>query len=281
MSINFTAVRVDNGRIILLDSNGFPGQIFGNQYAVAGVSGDCLIAVTKHGLVEEHKIENGNARSVRGNLGKSHDPVSIQVGSPGNFIIEKANGQSDVYSNRNKIRTTGEVKFQVPASIAQSPSTPSRTDESNYKSPQIPDEFLSGIRIRCAQVIKDPISGPWSNICFWIATIAGVVGGIFAFSQTAGNMWQHYAMLVGIPIVAVSIGFVFKNALAKIIVRSWYGLPAVIISIAIINTSPEIGIWFLLAAIILWIWPIWPLILIVFTSLIMALAAIGNKNKKF
>jgi hypothetical protein len=282
MSIKVTAARVDNGTIILLDEHGLPGQRFGTQYAVAGVSEDCLIAVTKHGNVEQHKIENGNARCIKNSLGKSCDPISVQVGSPGNFIVERANGQSDVYVNGGKVRTTGEAK--VPSSpqksSSSSPERESSYESTSYESVEIPDGILGGVAFRCKQVIAEPIKGPWATICFIIAIVCGIVGGFVAFNQTAGNIWQHYVMLAGIPIAATALGYWLKNAFAKVLVRSWYGLPAVILGIAICNTNPEVGIWVLLAAILLWVWPIWPLLLITFTFVALILFIFGKASTK-
>ena len=101
-----------------------------------------------------------------------------------------------------------------------------------------------------------------------------------AFNQTAGNMWQHYVMLAGIPIAGAALGYWLKNALAKVLVRSWYGLPAVILAIAICNTNPEVGIWVLLAAILLWVWPIWPLLVIVFAFAAIIFYALGKGATK-
>lgn len=135
MNQNTVAARVENGTVILLDDHGLPGARIGNQFATAGVCGDTLIAVKKDGMVEEFKLKGMTASYVN-HLGRSYDPISIQVGLNKNFTIQRENGQSDVYVDGRKIRTNGEAKINHTKEDQKTPlspiaSTPEETSPKN------------------------------------------------------------------------------------------------------------------------------------------------------
>ena len=257
------SARVDNGTVILLNEQGLECNRFGNQFAVAGVCGEDLITVTKYGIVDHYDIEGGTraVRSSRGIGGKSHDAVSIQVGTNLNFSIQLANGQTDVYANGQKTRTIGTARVDKP--VSSSGNTPSSAPEPTYNKVDIPDGFVAGMGYRCKVVIEEPINGPWSKVIIWMAGVVAVVAGLFAFSYTQhADPLAHYVITFGAPAAVFGIGYWLRHALAKCLVRSHYGLPAVILALAICSADPTIGIWALIAAILVWFWPIWPLLAI-------------------
>jgi hypothetical protein len=277
------AARVDNGTVILLNEQGLECNRFGNQFAVAGVSGEDLITVTKYGIVDHYVIEGGTraVRSSRGIGGKSHDAVSIQVGSDLNFSIQLANGQTDVYANGQKTRTTGTARVDAPvsSSISSTINTSRSEPEPTYTNVDIPDGFVSGIGHRCKVLVNEPIKGPWSKIILWlVGTVALVVGVIVFKGTTAAGVepLPCYIVTFGIPAAVFGVGYWLRHAFAKCLVRSHYGLPAVILAIAICSIDPTIGMWALAAAFLLWFWPIWPILLILVCVVGIVAVAIGR-----
>lgn len=275
-----TSARVDNGTLILLNEQGLECNRFGNQFVVAGVCGEDLVTVTKYGIVDHYTIEGGTrpVRSSKNIGGKSHDAVSIQVGTDLNFSIQLANGQTDVYSNGQKIRTTGTAKVNTPTSSSSSSSASksSSTPPPSYSSPDISDGFMAGIGQRCKMVINEQINGPWAKIVVWMAGVIGVVAGIMTFSLTECAPLPHFILLVGIPLAVFGIGYWLRHALAKCLVRTHYGLPAVILAIALCSVNPTVGLCALAGAILIWCWPIWPLLLVVACFAGVVLAALAK-----
>lgn len=275
------SARVDNGTVILLNEQGLECNRFGGQFVVAGVCGEDLITVTRHGIVDHYNIEGGTRaiRSSRSIGGKSHDAVSIQLGTNLNFSIQLANGQTDVYANGQKTRTTGTARVNkpVPSSSSSSDQTSSGTPEPTYNTVDIPDGFVAGMGHRCKVVIEEPINGPWSKVIVWMAGVVGIVSGIFAFSYTQhADPLAHCIITFGVPAAVFGIGYWLRHALAKCLVRSHYGLPAVILALAIFSADPTVGIWALVAAVLVWFWPIWPLLAILAVVVVAIAMAAGR-----
>lgn len=271
------AARVDNGTVILLNEQGLECNRFGNQFAVAGVCGEDLITVTKYGIVDHYTIEGGTraVRSSRSIGGKSHDAISIQLGTNLNFSIQLADGRTDVYANGQKTRTTGTARIDKP--VSSSDNTSSSAPDPTYNTVDIPDGFVAGIGYRCKVVIEEPINGPWAKVIVWMAGAIAVVAGFFAFSYTQHvDPLTHYVITYGTPAAIFGIGYWLRHALAKCLVRTHYGLPAVILAIAICNVDPTLGMWALFAAILVWFWPIWPLLSILIVVTIAIAAAAGR-----
>ena len=85
--------------------------------------------------MEEFKLKGMTASYVN-HLGRSYDPISIQVGLNKNFTIQRENGQSDVYVDGRKIRTNGEAKINHTKEDQKTPlspiaSTPEETSPKN------------------------------------------------------------------------------------------------------------------------------------------------------
>jgi len=138
MSQQVVAARVDNGTVILLHEHGGEVNRFGSTYAVAGVSGDDLIVVSESGGVDLYKIEGGTRAVYSKGLGKTSDPVSIQVAPGLNFSIQKSNGQTDVYAAGHKVRTTGTAQVEQPTSCS------SEEDTSSYYSDDESSSYYGG-----------------------------------------------------------------------------------------------------------------------------------------
>lgn len=280
-----TSARVENGTVVLLNEHGGPGNRLGNQAAVAGVCGTDLIVVTKHGLVEHYKIEGGERAVYNRHLGKSYDPVSIQVNAGLNFSVQKENGQTDVYVNGQKSRTIGEAKVSQPTQSKTQKDDEiqenSSSSDSYGNSGDAPDGVMAGMMYRCKEVINTPINGPWAKICAWLMAITGVVVGVMLHAGAPTNLesWQHFVLVVGSAIAIGGLGYWLRHALAKCFVRSWYGAPAVLLASVIYSVDPTIGIWALAAAFLLWFWPMWPIMIIVIAVALLVLVALGKCAK--
>ena len=116
MNQQVVAARVDNGKVYLLNQQGLACNQFGSTFAAAGVCGEDLVVVSESGIVDHYKIEGSTRPTYKCGLGKTYDAVSIQVGTNLNFSIQRSNGQTDVYANGQKTRTTGAAGIDKPAS---------------------------------------------------------------------------------------------------------------------------------------------------------------------
>jgi hypothetical protein len=280
MNQQVVAARVDNGTVILLHDQGGECNRFGTTYAVAGVSGDDLVVVSESGGVDLYKIEGGVRAVYSKGLGKTTNPVSIQVGPGLNFSVQKSNGQTDVYAAGQKVRTTGTARVEQSSTPTSSSSSSSSDSEPLYRHSEnfdVPEGFIGGIKFKCQEVINDPIPGPWCTIVEWIAGAVALISGYFAFmlSQNCQPL-QHGIITVGVPLAVFGTGYWLRHAFAKCLVRSHYGLPAVILALALCSADPTIGITALIAALLVWFWPIWPLLFILVCTVGLILIALGR-----
>jgi hypothetical protein len=98
---------------------------------------------------------------------------------------------------------------------------------------------------------------------FSVTTVYGV--GSVSFAMWRGdNVW--------IALLATSITAIFMwlthNLTAQIIKRSWYGLPAVILSLFIMDmVNATVGLVCVVMSIGLWCWPAWPFVALFFLAL--------------
>jgi hypothetical protein len=273
-----TSARVDNGTIVLLNEQGLPGTRIGNQFVVAGVCGEDLICVTKHGEVQHYTIEGGQRPVFARSLGKSHDPVSVQVGSGLNFSVTRSNGQTDHYVSGMKTRTTGDAKTECSVQVETYTKAESEysTPVHDYSNAEESNGFLARIGDKCKSLFVDPIPGPWAKIVVWFSVLSSI-GAAGVVATRASNLDSNQ-MIAIMCLLAINIGasYWLRNVIAKVLVRSWYGAPLVVLGALISQSYPEVGGFVILAGVVAWFWPIWPLALIVGGVACVVMAAAGK-----
>jgi len=277
MSQQIVSARVDNGKVILLNEQGGTSKQFGSTYAVAAVCGDDLVVVSDSGTVDLYAIEGGTRPSYKRGMGSSPGPVSIQLGTGLNFSIQRSNGQTDVYAGGSKARTTGTPNYgtkSTSSNTSEKESTPScSNDDSGGGSLYVSDSFMAGIGRRCKACFTEPSTGPWADVVLWIAGVASVAAAIVVGMDSS--------FVAGIVAGAMTFagGYFLRHGWARCLVRSHYGLPAFIAAWVIFSYYPTVGGWLLFGSILLWFWPLWPLMAII-VVLIGAIAAGLGKSCK-
>jgi hypothetical protein len=276
-------VIVENGDLICLNERGGKGNRLNGSYACAAVCGDDLVAVRKNGEIVHFDIDGPRIIYSAKGFGKSYDPVSIQLNHGLNFTIHRANGQSDVYTNGQKTRTIGEAKNNAQMSFAESAPSNSSADHAFSTSADsghthdIPDGFMAGMGYRCKRLIDDPIPGPWAKISVSLSAVSSAIAGVIVFIN-ADKFDDTNKLLVVLGLVAVNFGICYwlRNVISKVLVRSWYGAPIVILGTLIGQSYPEVGGWVVIAGAIVWLWPVWPIALIAISVVGVVLMAIGK-----
>ena len=254
---------------------------FGSTYVAAAVCGDDLVIITESGTIDLYRVNEpgftGSFSYKRG-LGKSFDPVSIHLGTNLNFSVQRSNGQTDVYVGGSKSRTTGTPNHgtkSTSSSTSEKESTPSYAsdDDSGGGSLYVSDSFAAGIGRRCKACFTEPSTGPWADIVLWIAGVAGVAAAI-----VVGMDSSFIAGIVAGAIV-FSGGYFLRHGWARCLVRSHYGLPAFIAAWVIFSYYPTVGGWLLFGSILLWFWPLWPLMAIIAVLIGCIAAGLGKSCK--
>lgn len=128
------------------------------------------------------------------------------------------------------------------------------------------------MRERCAFLLKSPqhiglqIGGGLllAGCCIW-----------FVWHATADPTWR----LVGSALSA-GLGYLFRNVLAVVLGRSWFGLPAVLAGLGVRHfIDVDAGNIVILGALALWVWPVWPfavLLLLAFAAVAPAISRAGG-----
>ena len=144
---------------------------------------------------------------------------------------------------------------------------------------------------RCKKLFHEQIPGNWH--------ISGVVLMSVLLSSlsiyTAARMMQREGSstlllitLFASPLIFIGLSYWMRNVIAKILARYYIGLPALLLALAIshFNIAVEgiaVGPWAVVVAVILWIWPVWPLVAVTFVllgSIAPALGKMGGSNMK-
>ena len=272
--------RVENGSAVLLNERGLAVRNVGQQVVCAGVSGDDLVYVTKQGNVYKGKIRgDGNSvENVLGMGGKAYDAVSMSMGGGLNFSITCSDGTVHYWANGQKTRTDTSNRIIPTQQAPERQKEQSSESEPTVVYADVPDGFMAGLGHRCKVLINEPIPGPWAKIVVWLTAISTVIG-IITVLLLAGQL-ESNQLLTALGILAINAGVCYwiRNAIAKVLVRSWYGAPIVIIGALISQTNPEIGGLIVLGGVIAWFWPIWPIALIAITVVGLVMMAIGKST---
>ena len=86
----------------------------------------------------------------------------------------------------------------------------------------------------------------------------------------------------------MGLSYWMRNVIAKILARYYIGLPALLLALALnyFNIAVEgisVGPWAIAAAVILWAWPVWPIVAVTFVilgAIAPALCKLGGSNMK-
>jgi hypothetical protein len=272
-------VSVENGDLVLLNENGGKGNRINGSYTCAAVCGDDLIAVRKSGEIVHFIIDGPRLNSSGKSFGNSQNPVSIQLNHGLNFMIQRANGQTDVFTSGQKNRTIGEAiqSSTQPSSSASSSSSQSSESSAASEPYQVPDGIMAGMAYRCERLIKDPIPGPWAKICVWLSALSSLIGGaIVFFNATKFDDPTKIAVAFGLVVINFGVCYWLRNVIAKVLVRSWFGIPIVLLGALIGQSYPEVGGWVALAGVVVWFWPVWPIAIIAVTVVGLVFVAIGK-----
>jgi hypothetical protein len=268
-------VSVENGDLILLNENGGKGNRINGSYTCAAVCGGDMVAVRESGEVQHFNIEGPRAVPSGKNFGKSYDATSIQLNDGLNFMVQRSNGQTDVYTGGQKSRTIGEVTTSAPSSnSADDYESPVASPSQSY---DVPDGFMAGMAYRCDRLIKDPIPGPWAKICVWLTALSSLVAAVLIY-MSMSTLADPTKMYAAFGIIAANFGLCYwlRNVLAKVLVRSWYGAPLVTLGAFVMPSYPEAGSAMLIGGLIAWLWPVWPIAIIAVTVVGLVLVAIGK-----
>lgn len=275
-----TGVRVDqNGTLVPLDERGGPLNPLGGSYVCASVCGDDLIAVRKSGEIVHFKIDGPRISSTGKGFGNSQNPVSIQLNHGLNFMIQRANGQTDVFTDGQKTRTIGEAirPSSQPSNSSSSSSSQSSESPAASEPYNVPDGIMAGMAYRCERLIKDPIPGPWTKICVWMSAVSSLIAGaIVFFNATKFDDPTKIAVALGLVVINFGVCYWLRNVIAKVLVRSWFGVPIVVLGALIGQSYPEVGGWVVLAGVVAWFWPVWPIAIIAVTVVGLVFVAIGK-----
>lgn len=274
-----TSVMVNQGCLVAYDGSEKVKEFGQNFVAAAVASPEKVITVNKGGLVEEWKFDPKFPSLDKVRMwGTSDNAVSIQA-SGNNCNVTRANGQTDMYINGQKSRTVGSANTPAPKTSNQSSSEdyePEQSYQQSNSSADIPDGFMAGMGHRCKVLITEPIPGPWAKIVVWFTAISSAVAaGVILY-----NIGEVDSSLVistlGLVAVNVGLSYWLRHAIAKVLVRSWYGAPLVILGALIGQSYPDIGVIVMAAGAIAWFWPIWPIALIVICVVFVVMAAVGK-----
>ena len=132
------------------------------------------------------------------------------------------------------------------------------------------------MRERCAWLMKNP-----QHVGLQIAgaVLLASCGIWFTWHQSSDSTWR----LVGI-VLSLGAGYLFRNIVALVLGRSWFGFPAVLLGLSVRNfIDVDAGNIVVVAALALWVWPVWPfvvLLLLIFVALAPALTAMCTAVSK-
>lgn len=270
---------VNEGRLVAYDGSEKVKEFGQNFVAAAVASPEKVITVNKGGLVEEWRFDPKFPSLDKVRMwGTSDGAVSIQA-SGDNCTVTKANGQTDMYINRQKSRTVGNAN--TPKTSSEPPPLPEESSyqpEQPYQYEEAPDGFMAGLGYRCKRVIKEPINGPWATICVVLGTLAAAYYSYVLSNNPNLTYPTGYYVLPGVVVAGLGLSYWLRNVLAKILVRSWYGLPLTLIGLHIIPADQHVGIAVTTLGVALWVWPAWPLIVIALAIFFVVMAAIGKST---
>ncbi len=148
----------------------------------------------------------------------------------------------------------------------QADQAPVATSDISDYSPQTQatiDAAGTSMRGRCMMSLRNERPMAWQVV----GAIAFVAAGIWlAWSYTDHSGWR-----LAWAAVVISLTFIFRNPLAMVVERSYFGLPALIIALLVRQYADvDVGNILTLAALVLWLWPLWPFILILLLAFVAA-----------
>lgn len=273
-----TSVMVTEGRLVAYDGSEKVKEFGQNFVAAATASPEKVITVNKYGHVEEWKFDPKFPSLDKVRMwGTSDNAVSISA-SGNNCNVTRSNGQTDMYVNGQKSRTLGTAN--TPKTSSEPSSKEDYQPEQSYQqsdtSADIPDGFMAGMGHRCKVLITEPTPGPWAKIVVWVAAISSAVAAGVILYNTGEVDPSLIVSALGLVAVNVGLSYWLRHVIAKVLVRSWYGAPLVIVGTLIGQTYPDIGGIIIAAGAIAWLWPIWPIALIVVCVVFVVMAAAGK-----
>lgn len=280
-----TSILVKDGRLSVYNGPSCLREFGGEFVAAAIASPEKALTVNKHGLVEEWSFnpKTSGFNKVR-QWGYSRDPLSIQANGDDCTVV-RANGQSDMYVKGSKVRTVGSERTPSLSVSSSGSFRESSSSEGPVKTNggEGPSGLVAGLVYKCQQAFTQPVKGPWSWICF-IAGILITVLFSFILSQSPKLTFPNgYFVIAGAFLAGVGLSYVIRHLMAKILVRSWFGLPIVWLGSELIPVEETVGMTVTALGVILWLWPLWPLLIIVLTGALVFLAAFSrasvNSNK--
>lgn len=273
-----TSAMVNRGCLVVYDGPDKVKEFGQNFVAAAAASPEKVITVDRGGLVEEWKFDPKFPSLDKVRMwGISSDAVSIQA-SGNNCSVTRANGQTDMYVNGQKHRTLGTAN--TPKTSSEPSPGQDYQPEQSYQQTEsyadIPDGFMAGMGHRCKVVITEPIPGPWAKIVVWFTAISSAIAAGVILYNTGEADSSLIVSTLGIVAVNAGLSYWLRHAIAKVLVRSWYGAPLVVLGALISQSYPDIGAIVMAAGAIAWFWPIWPIALIVICVVFVVMAAVGK-----
>ncbi len=128
---------------------------------------------------------------------------------------------------------------------------------------------------RCKRLFNEQIPGWWHIAGIVLLTVPPSILSVYAavrLVQQEGASRPLVTTLFVSPLLIFALSYWLRNVTAKILARYYIGLPALIIALGLnhFNVAVEgvaVGPWAILAAVILWIWPVWPVVAVAFVLL--------------
>jgi hypothetical protein len=285
-----TGATINNGDIQLWENNIVQRTINGPFTAVAS-NGTHVYGLHKGGNVLVYEIrEKGKStdtmKSFQPRLIRTesvgHGAISVSCGGGSeSFRVEYNDGRTYVKNSSGATmegRTKAalnEASKKTESNKLNSESTQSKpTYEVSEEAIQHFDSKLSEVWYILKKTCRTRQHWILTTLaaCFCVSTLYGVGSVAFAV-WSRDNMW--IALLVT-SLSAIFLGLTY-NLIAQIIKRSWYSLPALILSLFIMDKVHDVaGLVCVVLSIGLWCWPAWPFIALFF--LILAKIACNYKG---
>ena len=121
---------------------------------------------------------------------------------------------------------------------------------------------------RCKTLFNEQIPGWWHIAGAVLMTVLLSALSIYTavrMIQQGGSSTLLVITLFASPLIFMGLSYWMRNVIAKILARYYIGLPALLLALALnhFNIAVEgiaVGPWAIGAAVLLWIWPVWPVV---------------------
>ena len=144
---------------------------------------------------------------------------------------------------------------------------------------------LQKVGNHCALLFKEPGPDLWQKVGVGIFTFLGIIlGFIWGWANYTGFFSVTFFSILGALIaggVLFSLSYLTRHAVSKVLARWKIGFPSLLVAIGIFYIDPNLGVWAIIAAIFIWAWPLWPLLVILLALFVAVAPALSKAGGSF